>query len=140
MCQQTHCHPALLYAEYLNSQNPTDSKFCHYHLKNRDPVPKFQQIFDDLQVRNLPVLTQVILSTPRAVYAFFCLALIAMLVWKESRITSRTRTLVTNIAAFIVANVLLAVIVYAMFAPVIGIQNSLNGLQTNAPPAAGGLR
>jgi len=92
-------------------------------------VPKFGKIFDDIQPGgNLPALTQMILSTPRAVYGLCCLVAIAMLIWKESRSTSKTRTLALNTAAFIIANVLLAVIVYAMFVPEIGIVNSQNGL------------
>ena len=92
-------------------------------------VPKFRQIFDDFQPGGkLPAVTQMILATPRSVYVLCCLAAMAMLVWKESRITSRTRALVINTAVFIIANVLLALIVYAMFLPEIGIVNAQNGL------------
>ena len=76
-----------------------------------------------------PALTQAILSTPRAVYALFCVVAIAMLVWKELRITSRTRTLVVNLSAVLIANIILAVVSYAMFDPEIGkaISDSLLG-------------
>ena len=107
-------------------------------------APRFRQIFEDMQVwRNLSALAQLILSTPRAVYVLSLATAIAMLIWKESRIASRTQTLAINLGALVVAVLLLAGVVHAMFAPMCALVTSQTGLQpdeasTNATPVTEG--
>jgi len=83
---------------------------------------KFRLIFDDLlEGRNLPVLTQLILSIPRTVSFLFFVGAIAALIYKESRITDKPRTLVMNIVVFVVGIILFMVLAVGLFQPLIGI-------------------
>lgn len=81
---------------------------------------KFCQIFDDLlEGRALPTLTQVLLSIPAPIYIFCIVAAIAGLVWKESCIKDKSRTLRVNVMALIAVVVLFVVLVVALFRPLI---------------------
>jgi hypothetical protein len=81
---------------------------------------KFRQIYDELLAREpLPVLTALVLSVPQPVYVLVLMAVLAGLIYKESRITNRTRTLVLNLAVLVVGVALFMVFVVAMFLPLI---------------------
>ena len=89
---------------------------------------KFRMIFDDLlEGKGLPALTQLVLSIPRTMSVLFFVGAIAALIYKESRITNKTRTLVMNIVVLIAGIVLFMVLVVGLFMPLIGIGGGLHG-------------
>ena len=74
----------------------------------------FRHIFEEfLEGRRLPTLTHVLLSITGPLYALCIGGAIAGLIWKESRITDNTRTLVMNIEALVVVVFLFMVWVVA---------------------------
>ena len=82
----------------------------------------FRQKFADLlEGRSLPALTHVFLSIPGPVYVLCVVGAIVGLVWKESRISDKHRTLIMNVVAFITLGVLFGVLVVALFMPLINI-------------------
>lgn len=85
-------------------------------------VTRFRLIFDDLlQGNGLPALTHLILSIPRSLYVIFFVGVIAALIYKELRISNKTRSLVINLLAFAAAVFLYIVLVVAFFLPMISI-------------------
>ena len=87
---------------------------------------KFRQIFADLlEGRSLPVLTHAVLSIPRTVSLLFFIGAVTALIYKETHIPNRTRTLVMNIVVFVVAVFCFMVFAIAMFIPLVDIVASL---------------
>ena len=81
-------------------------------------VNKFRLIFDDLcEGRSLPALTRFFLSIPTAVSVVVLMGAIVGLVYKESQVTNKTKTLVINNVLFAAAVIVFLVLCIAMFLP-----------------------
>ena len=79
---------------------------------------RFCHIFDDLlEGRALPELTRLVLAIPNTVSVLCFVGAIAALIYKESRIANKTRTLVMNIAVFVAAVFVFIFFAFAMFMP-----------------------
>jgi hypothetical protein len=81
---------------------------------------KFRHIYDELlEGAPLPVLTRLMLSIPQPFFSLLLIGGIAGVIYKETRITNRTLTLVLNLAVLGIGVILFLVFVTAMFLPLV---------------------
>jgi len=81
-------------------------------------IPAFCKMYAELGM-GLPVVTQIVISIPRAGYAAIYILLLAALVAKEFIIRDRGITLMINNIAGLAGVVWLLALVYALFRPLI---------------------
>jgi len=81
-------------------------------------IPAFCKMFAELNTA-LPVITQAVISIPRAGYAAIHMLLLAGLVAKESLIRDRSVTLTINVIAGLIGVLWVIVVIYALFMPLV---------------------